>query len=277
MTLIQAIILGLIQGLAEFLPISSSGHLALTQHFFNINPDKVLAFAVLLHLGTLISVCIVYWRDILGLIYEFCASIKDLCTGKGINVNKNATRRMCWLIIVATIPTGIIGILFNDLFESLYTSVTAIGIALIITGTMLFLAERLGKGINGIKNTKMKHALAVGLLQGAAIAPGISRSGSTLVAGLACGLKREWAVRFAFLVSIPPILGSVILEAPGAFSEGLDPALIIPVIAGVAVAAVSGLFAIKGMIKIVTGKKLSYFSYYTWAVGLAAVIYSFFI
>ena len=274
MNLIQAIILGLIQGLAEFLPVSSSGHLALAQHFFGMNPDSVLPFAVLLHIGTLISVCIVYWRDILGLIYEFFASIKDLVTTRSLNVNKNATRRMCWLIIVASIPTGIIGVLFNDMFAALYNSVLAIGIALLITGTMLWFAEKYGKGINNIRNTKFKHALIVGLLQGVAIAPGISRSGSTLVGGLACGLKREWAVRFAFLISIPPILGSAILEAPAAFEAGMDSSLVLPVVVGVIVSAVSGLFAIKGMIKIVSNKKLTYFSFYTWALGIAMVIYA---
>lgn len=275
MTTLQAVILGLVQGLAEFLPISSSGHLALVQHFFKINADNVLIFAVLLHVGTLISVFIVYWKDILGLIFEFFATFADLFREKKFIVNKNATRRMCWLIIVATIPTAIIGLLFEDKFKVLYNSVLAIGICLVITGCMLFAAEKFGKNINGIKNTKFTHALTVGILQGCAIAPGISRSGSTIVAGLACGLKREWAVRFAFLVSIPPILGSVILETPDAIAAGtIDSSLAIPIIAGVVVAAVSGLIAIKSMIKFVSGKKLSYFSYYTWTVGIAVIIYS---
>ena len=160
------------------------------------------------------------------------------------------------------------------MFAALYNSVLAIGIALLITGTMLWFAEKYGKGINNIRNTKFKHALIVGLLQGVAIAPGISRSGSTLVGGLACGLKREWAVRFAFLISIPPILGSAILEAPAAFEAGMDSSLVLPVVVGVIVSAVSGLFAIKGMIKIVSNKKLTYFSFYTWALGIAMVIYA---
>lgn len=275
MTTLQAVILGLIQGLAEFLPISSSGHLALAQHFFGINADSVLIFSVLLHVGTLISVFIVYWKDILGLIFEFFSTFADLFRTKKFDVNKNATRRMCWLIIAATIPTGIIGILFDDKFEKLYSNVLAIGICLIITGCILFAAEKFGRNLHGIKNTKFSHALTVGILQGCAIAPGISRSGSTIVGGLLCGLKREWAVRFAFLVSIPPILGSVILELPDALAAGtVDSSLAVPIIAGVAVAAVSGLIAIKFMIKLVSGKKLSYFSYYTWILGISMVIYS---
>lgn len=275
MTTFQAIILGLIQGLAEFLPISSSGHLALAQHFFGINSESVLIFAVLLHVGTLISVFIVYWKDILGLIYEFFGTFADLVKTKRFDVNKNATRRMCWLIITATVPTAVIGFLFDEKFEKLYSNVLAIGICLVITGCILFAAEKWGKNLHGIKNTKFKHAIAVGILQGCAIAPGISRSGSTIVGGLACGLKREWAVRFAFLVSIPPILGSVILELPDALAAGtVDSSLTVPILAGVIVSAVSGLIAIKGMIRLVSGKKLSYFSYYTWILGISVIVYS---
>lgn len=275
MTTFQAIILGLIQGLAEFLPISSSGHLALAQHFFGINSDSVLIFAVLLHVGTLISVFIVYWKDILGLIYEFFGTFADLVKTKRFDVNKNATRRMCWLIITATVPTAVIGFLFDEKFEKLYSNVLAIGICLVITGCILFAAEKWGKNLYGIKNTKFKHAITVGILQGCAIAPGISRSGSTIVGGLACGLKREWAVRFAFLVSIPPILGSVILELPDALVAGtVDSSLTVPILAGVIVSAVSGLIAIKGMIRLVSGKKLTYFSYYTWILGISVIVYS---
>lgn len=275
MTTFQAIILGLIQGLAEFLPISSSGHLALAQHFFGINSDSVLIFAVLLHVGTLISVFIVYWKDILGLIYEFFGTFADLVKTKRFDVNKNATRRMCWLIITATVPTAVIGFLFDEKFEKLYSNVLAIGICLVITGCILFAAEKWGKNLHGIKNTKFKHAITVGILQGCAIAPGISRSGSTIVGGLACGLKREWAVRFAFLVSIPPILGSVILELPDALVAGtVDSSLTVPILAGVIVSAVSGLIAIKGMIRLVSGKKLTYFSYYTWILGISVIVYS---
>ncbi len=275
MNTLQAIILGLIQGLAEFLPISSSGHLAIAQHFFRINADNVLIFTILLHVGTLVSVCIVYWRDILGLIFEFFMTFVDLFKKKRFDINANATRRMCWLIIVATIPTAIIGFLFEDKFEALYTSMLAIGICLVITGCLLFVAERFGKDLHNIKNTKIAHAAAVGTLQGMAIAPGISRSGSTIVAGLLCGFKREWAVRFAFLVSIPPILGSVILELPDALAQGtIDSSLAFPVILGMLVAAASGLLAIKVMIKVVSNAKLIYFSIYTWLIGLSMIIYS---
>lgn len=277
MTLFEAIILGLVQGLAEFLPISSSGHLALLQYFFGIEGESVLAFAVLMHVGTLISVFIVYWKDIAELFQELIRVIVDICTGKGLGTMKNPTRRMGYMIIVATIPTAVIGILFNDLFAGFYNSLIAIGIGLLITGTILWIAERLNSSKTGIMDMKFRHAVFVGICQGIAITPGISRSGSTLFGGLISGINREVAVKFAFLISIPSILGSVILEAPGAFEQGLDMSLVVPILAGVIVSAVSGLIAIKAMIAFVTKQKLSYFSFYTWVLGAAVILYSIFL
>ena len=276
MTYFEAVILGLVQGLAEFLPISSSGHLALLQQWFGIDENKVLLFAVLLHVGTLISVFIVYWKDIWELIVELCLTIKDLCTGKGLRLEDRPVRKLGVMIIVATIPTAIIGLLFNDLFDKLYTSVLPIGIGLIITGFLLILAERTGNSSRGIDRMNFRNALFIGTVQGIAICPGISRSGSTLFGSLICNLDRKFAVKFVFLISIPSILGSAVMEAPDAIKAGFDMAQLGPVLVGMIVAAVSGLIAIKTMIKIVSDKKLSYFSYYVWALGAAVVIYSFF-
>ena len=276
MTYFEAVILGLVQGLAEFLPISSSGHLALLQQWFGIDENKVLLFAVLLHVGTLISVFIVYWKDIWELIVELCLTIKDLCTGKGLRLEERPVRKLGVMIIVATIPTAIIGLLFNDLFDKLYTSVLPIGIGLIITGFLLILAERTGNSSRGIDRMNFRNALFIGTVQGIAICPGISRSGSTLFGSLICNLDRKFAVKFVFLISIPSILGSAVMEAPDAIKAGFDMAQLGPVLVGMIVAAVSGLIAIKTMIKIVSDKKLRYFSYYVWALGVAVVIYSFF-
>ncbi|MBR1988864.1 MAG: undecaprenyl-diphosphate phosphatase [Firmicutes bacterium] len=276
MTYFEAVILGLVQGLAEFLPISSSGHLALLQQWFGIEEDKVLLFAVLLHVGTLISVFIVYWKDIWELIVELCLTIKDIFTGKGLRIEERPVRKLGVMIIVATIPTGIIGILFNDLFDSLYTSVLPIGIGLIITGFLLTLAEKMGSSKRGIKQMNYRNAIFIGIVQGIAICPGISRSGSTLFGSLVCNLNREFAVKYVFLISIPSILGSAVLEAPAALEAGFDMAQLGPVLVGMIVAAVSGLVAIKTMIKVVSNKKLNYFSYYVWLLGAAVVIYSFF-
>ena len=273
MTYFQAIILGLIQGLAEFLPISSSGHLALLQYFFGISGENVLSFTVLLHLGTLFSVFFIYWKDIVELVKELFATIRDICTGKGPRINATPTRRMGFMIIVATIPTALIGLLFEDYFESLYTSLVGICLGLIFTGIILLVAERTGKQDKDIMTLKFRHAVFVGIMQGIAICPGVSRSGSTLFGSLITGLDRATAVKFAFLISIPSILGSVILEAPDAFAGGVDMGLIGPMIAGVVVAAISGIVAIKAMIRVVTGKKLIGFSIYVWLVAAAVLGY----
>ena len=276
MTYLESVILGLVQGLAEFLPISSSGHLALLQQFFGIEEDKVLVFAVLLHVGTLISVFIVYWRDIWELIIELGLTIRDLCTGRGLRLQERPVRKLGVMIIVGTIPTGIMGICFNDFFNSLYNSVIPIGIGLIITGFMLVIAERIGHANRGIEQMNYRNALFIGFVQGIAITPGISRSGSTLFGSLLCNLDRRFAVKFVFLLSIPSILGSAVMEAPEAFASGVDMAQMGPILVGMAVAAVSGLVAIKTMIKIVSNKKLSYFSYYVWVLGAAVVLYGIF-
>lgn len=272
---LEAVILGLVQGLAEFLPISSSGHLALLQSIFGIKGDQVLLFTVLLHVGTLVSVFIIYWRDICELLVELALTIKDLCTGKGLRLAERPVRKLGVMIIVATIPTALIGLLFNDVFAGLYLSLTAIGIGFLITGVLMFLAEKMGSAHKTIEKMNFRNAVFIGVLQGIAIYPGISRSGSTLVGGLTTGLERSFAVKFAFLISIPSILGSVVLELPDAVKEGIDPQVVGPILAGMAVAAVSGFIAIKTMIRIVSKKKLSYFSYYVWALGIFTIAYGF--
>ena len=273
-TYFNAIILGLIQGLAEFLPISSSGHLALLQHFFGIEGDSVLVFTVLLHMGTLISVFIVYWRDVVELFVELVACIKDIASGKGPGFYSNPTRKLGLMIIVATIPTAIIGLLFNDTFESFYSRMGVVGAGLLLTGTILWVAERFGKNDKGVEEMSIVHAIVVGVMQGLAITPGVSRSGSTLFGGLISGLNREFAVRFAFLISIPSIMGSFVMELPDAIKMGAQGVSWGPVLVGMVVAAVSGLIAIKAMIKIVSGKKLTMFSFYTWTLGILVILYA---
>ncbi len=273
MTYIQAIILGLTQGLAEFLPISSSGHLALLQYFFGIESDNVLPFTVLMHLGTLLSVFIIYWKDIVELVKELIWTIRDICTGKGLRINSSPTRRLGFMIIVATIPTGLIGLLFEDFFNGLYASLIGISLGLIFTGCILLIAERMGRQDRDIMTMKFRHAVFVGIMQGIAICPGVSRSGSTLFGSLIAGLDRAEAVKFAFLISIPSILGSVVLEAPDAFAQGIEGSIVGPMIAGVIVAALSGIFAIKAMIRVVTGKRLFGFSIYVWLVAAAVLGY----
>ena len=274
MTYLQAVILGLVQGLADFLPISSSGHLALLENFFGIKESDMLFLTVMLHFGTLIAVFIVFWKDIWELLQELVLTIKDLCTGKGLRLNERPVRKLGVMIIVACIPTAIIGVLFGDIFEGLYSKPIAIAIMLICTAILLILAETYGGGDRNITNLNFRNSIFVGLVQGIAIIPGISRSGSTLFASLLCKLDREFAVKFVFLISIPTILGSLILELPDGIKAGVSGSEWGPVIVGVLVAFLSGLFAIKVMLKVVTNRKLKYFSYYLFVVAAAVIIYS---
>ncbi len=276
MSIFEAILLGLVQGLAEFLPISSSGHLALLQHFFGIEGENVLIFAVMLHVGTLFSVFAVYWQEIKELFLELMLVFRDIFTGKGLRIHANETRRLGFLIIVATIPTAIIGFAFRDTFASLYLSLTAIGVSLLITGTLLWAAERMNKGQKQLGEMKFRYAIVIGIFQGLAIAPGISRSGSTLVGGLFSGLEKNFAIKFAFLISIPSIIGSVVLELPEALRNNFDASLFVPILIGVIVSALSGFVAIKTMIRVVSGKKLIIFSCYTWLLGALVLGYTFF-
>ncbi len=274
MTLFEAIVLGLVQGLAEFLPVSSSGHLAVLQYIFGIRGEEVLIFAVMLHFGTFLSLVAVYYKDLYMLIKELFATLTDIVTGKGLQINKNDYRKLGVMIVVATIPTAFFGIVFSDAFGAMYNSLLSIGIGFLITGTLLWWVEKFGKGKKNTGDMLFRDAFLVGLFQSAAIAPGISRSGATIAGGLFSNFNRDLAVRFAFLVSIPPILGAVILESPNAFEQGMDIALMLPIVVGVIVAAVSGFIAIKTMIKIVSKKKLHFFSYYTWLLGFVVVVYA---
>jgi undecaprenyl-diphosphatase len=271
MSVFEAIILGIVQGLAEFLPISSSGHLALLQHFFGIDGGNVLTFTVLLHFGTLVAVFVCFWGDIWALIKEFFALLADIFTGKGVQLRKNDTRKLLFMIIIATIPAGVVGVLFDKWIERVFTSIIVVGVCLIVTGTILFVAERISGEGKSIDRANFRNAFVVGLFQAVALLPGISRSGSTIVGGLFLGFTRELAVRFAFLISIPSVLGATVLEVPAAMKAGLAGDLLLPTVLGVIAAAVSGYFAIKAMIRLVTGKKLFVFSVYTWAVGAIVV------
>lgn len=273
---IEAIILGLVQGLSEFLPISSSGHLALLENLFEINEESVLFFAVLLHIGTLVSIFIVYHEDIYALIKELGLLFKDIFSGKGLRIEERPIRKLGIMIIVSSIPTAIMGLLFSNFIDKIFGSLMVISICWIITGFILLFSEKLKNNNKEIEGMKYRNAIFVGICQGLAIMPGISRSGSTIVGSLVTGLKREFAVEFAFLISIPAILGSALLEFPKAIKAGIDPSTIGPMIVGFLVAAISGYFAITTMIRIVSKHKMRYFSYYVWIIGLGTFIYSVF-
>ena len=274
----MSIFLGVVQGVAEFLPISSSGHLAIFQNFFGIEnvENSHMFFSVLLHLGTLFAVFVVYRKDIKEMIVEFFSFFKEIKDPASDGIKQTKKRRQLLLIVIATLPL-ILGLLVNDLVEQMMASSLAIGVALIITGCILYLADRHMKGTKTEKNASVWDALIVGIAQLFGIVPGISRSGITISAGLFCGFDREFAVRFSFLLSIPAILGANILSLVDSVRAGIDTSLMPVYLVGVVVAAVVGYFAIKLVQKIVDNKKFGGFAWYCWGVGALVVILSFFI
>lgn len=273
MTVFKAIILGIVQGLTEFLPVSSSGHLALAQQLLGVPEDRILFFTIMLHLGTLFSIFFVYYDDIITIIIEFFRLIGEFIRGKGFKVN-NEYRKLGLFIIIATIPTGLMGLVLGDLFESFYSSTIIIGFALLLTGSLLWLAEKSNSGKRNIKHMTWLDASIVGIFQGLAITPGLSRSGSTIVGSLFRGFNKELATKFSFLISIPAILGASLLEFKDVFEVGIGDFSIGLVIVGVLAAFISGLFAIRTLINFIKKEKLYYFSFYTWLAGLAVIIVS---
>lgn len=265
--------------MTEFLPVSSSGHLVIAQNILNIQGAS-LAFDVMLHIGTLIPVIIIFWKDIVNLIIEFFLLIRDLfrkAAGKNKKIDMNANRVFVIMIIAATIPTAIIGYFFNDWAEHLFGTLDFVGFSLLITGILMSISDKLAKGKKGIKDIRLSNAITIGIFQGLAITPGISRSGSTIFAGLLNGFTRETATRFSFIASIPVILGAAIIEGKSVLQTGIHPSVFLPVSIGMIFAAISGFFAIKMLIRLLNRGKLHYFSYYCWTLGLFVIIYNFFI
>ena len=269
MSLLSSILLGLIQGLAEFLPISSSGHLAIAEHFLGQAGVAEVPefFDVLLHLGTLVAVFAAYWQDIRDMILELIDGVRDLAHGTTPTPIPPA-RRLILLIIVATLPLFAV-LPIKDLVEGLANNIYFVAGALIVTGFLLFASDRVKKGRKTEKTATLVDVLLVGVAQAIATCPGISRSGTTITAGCFVGFDRKFAVRFSFLMSIPAILGANILTLKDAITEGGIVAAEIPVyLVGVAVAAVVGYACIR-LLKMIADKgRVGWFAYYCWAAGL---------
>lgn len=267
MSLWFAAFLGLVQGAAEFLPVSSSGHLALLQAFFGVEApeESRVLFDVLLHLGTLVSVCAVYGKDLMAL--------PGAIPARGESASKRPARRLALLLLIATLPLAA-GVLLKGALEALYLSPPFIGVALLCTGALLYISDRFPPGRKTEGEATPGDALTVGLMQVFALLPGISRSGSTITAGLLRGFDRRFAVRFSFLLSIPAILGANLLKLGEALSRGVDTELLLPCAVGGAVAAVTGFFAIRLVGRLAEKGSLRCFSWYCWAIGLSAIITS---
>ena len=273
MGFLSSIFLGLVQGIAEFLPISSSGHLSLFQHFFGLT-EAGLFFDVLLHLGTLIAIFVYYWRDIVNLVKAFLRLVTGIFSKKKKGARKGRKdpgARMILMLIVATLPLFVI-LPIKDKVESLYSNTIFVGCALIVTGCILFFSDRMAKGKKTVRSATLLDALLVGVGQAVAVVPGLSRSGTTISAGMLRGFSRKFAVRFSFLLSIPAGLGANIISIGDAGAAGIDTSLLPAYIAGTVVAAVSGYFAIRLVNSLADKGKFGSFAYYCWGIGAAAVI-----
>jgi len=272
MTIMNAVILGLVQGIAEFLPISSSGHLSIINNLFALTTteDGHLFFDVLLHFGTLISICIVYWNDITEMFFEVIG-FANLGPMAGQRKQRYPSARLFIMIILATLPLALV-LPVNDMLEKLYYNNIFIGIMLVLTGCMLFVSDKMTEGRKNGNSITVLDAIIIGLCQCVATVPGLSRSGTTITAGIATGLRREFAVKFSFLLSLPAVLGANILSMADALKEGIDWSLMPAYLIGTAAAMLSGIAAIS-LIKYILGKgKFGGFAYYCWVMGVLSII-----
>ncbi len=272
MTIWNAVILGLVQGLAEFLPVSSSGHLSILCNLFGLTSAEEghMFYDVLLHLGTLFSIFIVYWEDIRQMFFEVLGFV-NLGPLAGGRQERYPAARLFFMICVATLPLLLI-LPVNDLLETLYGNNIFIGVALVLTGCMLYVADRMTPGRKTGGNMTVLDALIIGLCQCVATVPGLSRSGTTITAGLATGLRRDFAVKFSFLLSIPAVLGANILNLVDVFQTGVDWTSVPAYLIGTAVAMVSGIGAISLLKYIASKGRFGGFAYYCWVAGALAII-----
>lgn len=250
LTVLQGVILGIIQGLAEFLPVSSSGHLVLFQKLFGLQEGNI-TFDIAVHIATLAAVIVVMRKDVLGIL-------------------RKPFGKLPLLIVAGTIPTGIIALIFSEQFRRLFETGKSLGLGFILTGLVLWYSDRLGSGRKGLEKMGYADAIVVGIAQGIAILPAVSRSGMTISGGLFRGLSREFALRFSFLMSIPAILLAAakdvydILKAGAGFDIGVG---VLPLAAGMAAAAVSGYIAVRFMLRIFSKVSFKVFSYYVFVLG----------
>ena len=275
MSLLHAVLLGLIQGIAEFLPVSSSGHLAIAEHLLGMSGAAEIPefFDVLLHLGTLLAVFVAYWNDIRDMVVEFFCGVRDLVHHTA-PVPVPPARRMILLIIVGTLPLFAI-LPIKDLVEGLADNMYFVAGALIVTGFLLFASDRVKRGRKTERSATLVDVLLVGVAQAIATCPGISRSGTTITAGCFVGFERKFAVRYSFLMSIPAILGANILALKDALESNIVVAEIPVYLVGVAVSAIVGYACIR-LLKMIAAKgKFGAFAYYCWAVGALTLVLKF--
>ena len=306
MTLLEAIFMGIIQGLTEFLPVSSSGHLALFRILFGVETETGMLFDVMLHFGTLVAICAVFYKDVAKLIVEGFYILKSglinlaiffhngflqvknmfrkerlskeaLDLGEYHSVANSSYRKFVLLIIVSTIPTGIIGVIGKDMVEMASKILIVPGICLLITAVLLFVADATKGGEKLPKDITYSNAFIIGIVQGIATLPGISRSGSTITACLLSGFNRSFAVKYSFLMSIPAILGAMVLELMDFSAVALSPGEMVSYVVGTVIAGVVGYVCIKLMLAVVRNKKFKFFAIYCLIIGLISIVGHFYI
>ncbi|WP_407409810.1 undecaprenyl-diphosphate phosphatase [Methanobrevibacter sp.] len=266
MDIFQGIIIGIVQGLTEFLPVSSSAHLVFIQNLLGVEAD--LAFDTFLHLGTLIAVLWFFRYDIIKMLSAWILSLQDLIQGRfKEGFYADPYKRLAWYVILGTIPVGVVGLLFEDSVDALFSGALYVpAFFLFVTGTILYLSQRMASGNVNLNNITKKEALWMGLGQACAILPGLSRSGTTIAAGLTIGLDKEFAAKFSFILSIPAILGAFILQAKD-IGSALD-VNFLPVILGFIASVIAGYIAIRWMLDLIKNRSLDIFAYYCWIVGI---------
>ena len=263
--LLEAIFLGVVQGLTEFLPVSSSGHLLLGQYFLGMDQDRFgLTFDAAIHTGTVLAVISFFWRDLLRMAGAFGRSLR------GPNFEER-DQKMAYLILVATIPAGVIGLLFQDFFEGrAVRSPWLVAFNLVLVGVLFIVGEVVGRQNRTSDKLGFKEALAIGLAQTVALFPGVSRSGGTITLGLFLGLRRDEAARFSFLMSVPITSAAALLSLADAFGSGIDAGDALLFVAGSVASGVVGYLAIRFLLNYLAGHSLRVFAYYRFA--LAAVV-----
>jgi len=267
------VFLGLIQGLTEFLPVSSSGHLVIMQFLFNVEIPGV-AFETFVHFGTSLAVIILFRNEILRILFAFFSSLAKILK---LNFNdfiahlkENDDCKYAWFLFVSTLPAAFFGYFFQNLFEQFFNSIVFTALMLIVTGICLFITEKIFiNGKKNIKEIKLIDAVIVGLAQAFAIFPGISRSGFTIMAGLGRKLDRVFAAKYSLILSIPTIIGASILKIPEITCLEIDKFTLL--ISGI-VSCITGYFAMLVLIKVLMKYKLHIFSYYLWSVGTIIII-----
>ena len=285
MSLLEAILMGVIQGVTEFLPVSSSGHLAIFKILFDVETDTGILFDVLLHLGTLIAVFIAFYRDIFRMVEETFAMLGDFFRDIRIfagnvfmrrdepyyRLVNNSYRKFVMLVIVSTIPTGMIGYMAADVVEAASEILLVPGICLVVTAVLLFISDRVADGTKTPKNVTYSNAFFIGICQGYATLPGLSRSGTTITACLLSGFNRKFAVKYSFIMSIPAILGAVVLKLTDLTELKVTASDVGCYAAGILCAAVVGYICIRTMLVAVRKKKFTFFAIYCLLAGLVSI------